>query len=276
MDEWQRFTGTKSIPGSLFYKIDIVTPDNGGKVGKAIFDNLVRINDSASGDNVFAVAELVLNDENLGRGVGGTHGIGTMTSMQGKPIISTPKSEESMTYHRQKDSSDPLKKTILLKLGLYNAVILLHETNHAVHRFVNHGKYLQPNSKMLLKFIDQDTARGIMSRTMSTGNDMTAKRNYKKANEMETYWLCCCDAVKYGFSEEAIRAIKAVNNQNLVNAGYETLPGNILEKLYSDGGRPNDSKEWEKLYDINTLDPTKPGKYQYGNDESPDAGSPAL
>ena len=82
---------------------------------------------------------------------------------------------------------------------------------------------MQPKSRLILGAVDQDLDRGIMSRALQIDHDYDKAEKIKKANEMETYWLCCCDAAKYNFSEAAILKIKAVNNKNLMFGGYEIL-----------------------------------------------------
>ena len=77
----------------------------------------------------------------------------------------------------------------------------------------------------------------------------------RRKDEMETYWLCCCDAAKYQFSEDAIKAIKVVNNQNLLSANYEVLANQkqadtLRKNIYNDN-------LWENMFDIEKEDPTK-------------------
>jgi len=96
---------------------------------------------------------------------------------------------------------------------------------------------------------------GVMSKALQTQNNYGAAIRYKKANEMETYWLCCCDAAKYQFSEDAIKAIKVVNNQNLLSANYEVL----ANQKQADTLQKNIDNEnlWENMFDIEKEDPTK-------------------
>lgn len=254
-DNWKRFTGKVVVPGEKMFKLRVETPDAGGKMGLAIEGNLMRLYQYSQEKNIFANPSLVLNDPTVDKHAGGQHGIGTGEIGQGRPRIQLPPDQSGEVYCTPPDPAEPEKKTLRIVFNLEQAAILLHEVNHAIHRFVNEGQYMQPNSSLVLGAVDQDTNMGIMSAAMQSKHDYGAAMTYKKANEMETYWLCCCDAAKYHFSDEAVMTIKAVNNKNLLGARYERLANKSqAEELNK---RIGDNKLWSRLYDIEKLDPTK-------------------
>lgn len=241
------------VPTAKVPKMLIETPDEGGRLGKVIVNNLIRLVEHAekpsmnSSGDIFSGPQVTLNSRNVPDGVGGTHSIGTGEFTQGKPHFDLPPSVTGTIYIRPKELREVSEKTVRLIMDLDNAAVFLHEVNHAIHRFVNGGQYMQPNSSRILGAVSQDIHRGIMGRTF----DPTEK----KANEMETYWLSCCDAIEYNLSNDAVMAIKAVNNQNLLVAGYEMVKDqNQFNKLLE---RKDDKKLWSRLYDINTLSPTE-------------------
>jgi hypothetical protein len=253
-DSWKRFTGKVVVPGEKMFKLSVETPDDGGKLGLAIEDNLMKLYEHSQENNIFANPKLVLNDPSVDKNAGGQHGIGTGEISQGRPCIQLPPDHSGEVYCTPPDPMEPQKKTLRVRLSIEQAAILLHEVNHSIHRFVNNGEYMQPNSSRVLGAVDQNLNMGIMSKSLQSTHNFGQAFMYKKANEMETYWLCCCDAAKYHFSEEAVKAIKALNNKNLLGAGYEKLSS---DKQFATLVKHNDDNNlWSKVYDIEQLDPS--------------------
>lgn len=255
MDSWKQWTKPVTIPGEKMFKLKFETPDAGGKMGLAIFDHLMRLYQYSQEENVFANPSLTLNDTTVPDYAGGALGAGTGELSQGRPIIQIPPSQSGDVFCTPPDPANPTKKTLRVVLNLSQAAIILHETNHAIHLFVNHGEYMHPKSSEILGAVDQDLNMGVMSKALQTKNNYGAAIRYKKANEMETYWLCCCDAAKYQFSEDAIKAIKVVNNKNLLCADYEVL----ANQKQADTLQKNIDNDniWENMFDIEKEDPTK-------------------
>ena len=149
-----------------------------------------------------------------------------------------------VTFANPDDEFDALEK----------AAIMLHEVNHAIHKFVNDGEFMQPNSSRTLHKLNQNIQMGVALASAQIDHDYGRAMQDKKANEMETYWLSCCDAAKYNFSEEAITAIKSVNNLNLIGAGYSPATPQQLALLQNN---INDKKRVADVIDINKENPTE-------------------
>lgn len=232
---------TLSVNGDKFKMISVFTPDEGGKLGKAIVDNLMLLYEYQSKHNVQALPRLVLNDKTIPPDTGGVHSIGVGEISQGRPTIQIPPSKEmnfrfnrdvgiEVTFSNPDDEFEALEK----------AAIMLHEVNHAIHKFVNDGYFMHPNSSSTLRRLKQNTKMGVALASAQIDHDYGRAMEDKKANEMETYWLSCCDAAKYNFSEDAIIAIKSVNNMNLIAAGYSPTTmeqRELLEKHIKDKRR---------------------------------------
>lgn len=253
MADWKIWAKMIKIPGEKMLKLQFETPDAG--MGQAMYDNLQRLYRYSQEENIFANPLLILNDPDVPDYAGGQVGAGTGEFSQGKPIIEIPPSQSGTIYITPPDPNDPNKKTVRVVLNLNQAAIILHEFNHAIHRFVNHGEYMHPKSSRILGAVDQNLNMGVMSKSLQSTFDMGAAYRYKKANEMETYWLCCCNAAKYHFSEAAITAIKSVNNMNLLAAGYEKLANQ--KQLDTVNKNKENNELLSKLYDINNEDPTQ-------------------
>lgn len=258
MEEWIAVPPKKKIvvPSEKMSRLFVDTPDAGGKMGKAIEDNLMRLVKFSKDKDIFAAPKLTLNSQNVPDGAGGAHRIGTGDFDQGSPSIHLPPSASGNIYVRPKELIQVSEKTLRIQLTLKEAAALLHEVNHAIHRFVNQGQYLHPTSSEVLGAVAQNIHMGIMSSNLQTDFNPMKAFVEKKANEMETYWLCCCDASKYQFSEDAVTAIKAINNQNLVAAKYEMLANEKQAEKLTDN--LDDDNLWSKLYDIEKLDPRRP------------------
>ena len=235
------------VNGESMGKIIVATPDTEGRLGKAIADNLVRL--ATNIKSIFGKPKLTLNDPTVPDDAGGMLGIGTGDFEQGKPHIQLPPSRSGKISYKSDMS------VIKITMGLNEAATFLHEVNHAIHRFVNSGKYLHPKSSELVGAVSQDIRKGIMSRNLQTNFNYSKGMVEKKANEMETYWLSCCDAVKYNMDAAAVRAIKAENNKNLVAAHYEYLGNEHQADVLRE--HMDDDNLWANMYDINELDPTR-------------------
>ena len=264
MEEWLPVPGWIAVPvkkkivvpSEKMSRLFVDTPDEGGKLGKAIEANLMRLVQYSEDKDIFAAPKLTINSPDVPDFAGGAHSIGTGEFSQGSPSIELPPSASGTVYLRPKELVKVSEKTIRMKLTVKEAAIFLHEVNHAIHRFVNQGRYLHPTSSDALGAVSQNLHMGIMSRHLQKDFNPIKGFVEKKANEMETYWLCCCDASKYHFSEEVITAIKVVNNQNLLAAKYERLANQKqADRLNSN---LEDDKLWSKLYDIEKLDPRRP------------------
>lgn len=260
MAEWidaKEITKGKTVPvvvrAEKMKNLLVETPDEGGKLGKAIEDNLMRLCPNETSTDQFALPKLTLNDQTVPDNAGGMHGIGTGEITQGSPHIQLPPSQSGTIYVRPKDYMGPKDKTLRMVLTLEQAAIFLHEVNHAIHRFVNNGKYMHPKSSVIVGAIEQDIHRGIMDRALQTDFDYRKAMIDKKANEMETYWLCCCDAAKYQMDESAVTAIKAANNINLFGAGYENVVNQNQEDVIN--RNVNNPKFMANVVDINNIDP---------------------
>lgn len=235
----------------IFERIWVDTPDTGGKIGLAITDNLMRLYRHQRAVNVQALPMITMNDPTVPAGAGGVHSVNTGGINQGAPHFQFPPDQSGEVYTRKPDPMNPQMKTIRIKLNIHDAAIFLHEVNHAIHRIVNDGKYLQPKSQELLGAVHQNINMGIMG----DRHNYLRQLQEKKANEMETYWLSCCDAAKYQFDEATIKTIKVINNQNLVAAGYERVESPQQAKVLNDNMENEDL--WEKVLDINEVDPTR-------------------
>lgn len=258
MEEWIAVPPKKKIvvPSEKMSRLFVDTPDAGGKMGKAIEDNLMRLVKFSEDKDIFAAPKLTLNSPDVPDYAGGEHRIGTGDFDQGSPSIHLPPSVSGNIYVRPKELIQVSEKTLRIQLTIKQAATLLHEVNHAIHRFVNQGQYLHPKSSEVLGAVAQNLHMGIMSSNLQTDFNPMKAFVEKKANEMETYWLCCCDASKYQFSEDAVTAIKAINNQNLVAAKYEMLANEKQADKLTDN--LDDDNLWSKLYDIEKLDPRRP------------------
>ena len=254
MGEWLERTSKLTIPGESFFKLRFETPDEGGKIGLAIEDGLMRIYEAQKATNLFAIPKLILMDTSVPEFAGGMLGLGASTCTPEKPIIHIPPSQTGKMWTTPPVPSEPMKKTVLIKINLEQAAIILHEVNHGTHRCVNKGVYKQPYSSVTVKKVDQNLKLGSMSESQSP--------IYKFANEVETYWLSCCDAAKYQMDKTAIMAIKTVNNQNLVAAGYAYLGPEQAKYLQELMNNPNASDEdkmkaWSKVFNVEDINVTQ-------------------
>lgn len=237
---------TLGVSGDKFNMIKVFTPDEGGKLGMAIVDNLMRLYEFQENHNVQALPRLILNDKTVPSDTGGVHSIGVGEISQGRPTIQIPPSKE-MNFR--------FKKGVAIEVyfdDLDKAAIMLHEVNHAIHKFVNDGEFMHPNSSRTLHKLNQNIQMGVALASAQIDHDYGRAMQDKKANEMETYWLSCCDAAKYNFSEDAIIAIKNVNNLNLIGAGFSPATRQqlgLLEKNIKDKKRVAD------VIDINKENP---------------------
>jgi len=239
---------TLGVSGDKFNMLKVFTQDEGGKLGIAIVDNLMRLYEFQENHNVQALPRLILNDKTVPPDAGGVHSIGVGEISQGRPTIQIPPSKE-MNFR--------FKKGVAIEVyfdDLDKAAIMLHEVNHAIHKFVNDGEFMHPNSSSTLHKLKQDLQKGVALGSAQIDHDYGRAMEDKKANEMETYWLCCCDAAKYHFSEDAIIAIKSVNNLNLIAAGYSPATKQQRELLEKN---INDKKRVANVIDINKENPTE-------------------
>lgn len=255
MAGWLERKDQLTIPGDKFYKLRFETPDEGGKLGVAIEDGLMRLYKHQSKTDIFGTPKLVLKSKNVPDDVGGQLGIGTGELNQGKPIIELPPSKSGNVYTTPPDPNDPMKKTVLVQLNLEQAAIILHEVNHSTHRCVNGGRYMHPKSSESIGSVDQNIHMGIMSRALQVDRNVYKAYQVKVANEIETYWLCCCDAAKYQFSEDAIMKIKEVNNKNLLAAGYAHLANQ--EQAQKLQNHMDDNKLWANMFNVEDIDPVQ-------------------
>lgn len=242
-------TKSLKVSGEKFSMIKVVTEDEGGKMGLAIVDNLIRLYQHQAGSNIFGTPKLILNDPTVPADAGGVHSIGTGEISQGKPTIQLPPSDKM-------DVSFIPGVVVQIKfLDLEHAAVMLHEVNHAIHKFVNNGEFMHPNSSRTLGAVHQNLNMGILSNALQVEHNYRKGIQEKKANEMETYWLCCCDAAKYQFSQDAITAIKKVNNLNLVGAGYSQA--DTQEQIDLLQKNVDDNEGVANIIDIEKEDPTQ-------------------
>lgn len=265
--KWIKTSKKVTIYAENMDKLTLITPDDGGKIGIAISDHLKSLYENTLTGNVFAKPKISFNDPTVARGAGGQHGIQTGQMTQGSSYIQLPPPDPNDTTYQMDvelqmdpditnpDTGKPKLLGVRVHMDLYSAAAILHEVNHSIHRFVNGGEYMQPKSRLILGAVDQDLDRGIMSRALQIDHDYDKAEKIKKANEMETYWLCCCDAAKYNFSEAAILKIKAVNNKNLLFGGYEILANPKQQETLD--RREDDDKLWSKVYDIEKESPVE-------------------
>lgn len=267
MAGWVERTSQLTIPGDKFYKLKFETPDAGGKLGLAIEDDLMRIYEHQKSTNIFGIPKIVLKDPSVPEYAGGMLGIGASEISKEKPVIHLPPSGSGKVFTTPPDPNDPYKKTVLIQLSLEDAAIILHEVNHGTHRCVNNGQYKQPKSRYTVGAVDQDLRMGIMSKSLQTKFDFQKGNELKFANEVETYWLSCCDAAKYQMSEDAIIQIKKVNNQNLIAAGYaylaspkqsQLVKSTADEQTLTPEQKEKVSKAWANMFDADDIDVTKP------------------
>lgn len=250
---------TLAVNGDKFKMISVFTPDEGGKLGKAIVDNLMLLYEYQAKHNVQALPRLVLNDKTVPPDTGGVHSIGVGEISQGRPTIQIPPSKV-MNFRFNKavgielTFANPDKDNGHDFEALEKAAIMLHEVNHAIHKFVNDGVFMQPNSSSTLHKLNQNLRMGVALGSAQIDHDYGRAMQDKKANEMETYWLSCCDAAKYNFSEDAITTIKSVNNLNLIAAGYSPATKQQRELLEKN---INDKKRVADVIDINKENPTE-------------------
>lgn len=267
MAGWLERKTRLTIPGDLFYKLRFETPDEGGKLGLAIEDGLNRIYEHQKSTNIFGIPKLVLKDDSVPEYTGGMLGMGTSEISPEKPVIHLPPNGSGQVFTTPPDPDDPSKKTVLIKLTVEQAAIILHEVNHGTHRCVNNGKYKQPISRYTVGEVDQDLRMGIMSKSLQTKINFMKGNELKFANEVETYWLSCCDAAKYQMSEEAIIKIKKVNNQNLIAAKYaylaspkqaQLIQDNMDETTMTPEKKEKVDKAWASMFDAEKIDVTQP------------------
>jgi hypothetical protein len=267
MAGWVERTTRLTIPGDKFYKLKFETPDAGGMLGKAIEDGLMRIYEHQKSTNIFGIPKLVLKDASVPDYAGGMLCMGASEISPEKPVIHLPPNGSGKVFTTPPDPNDPSKKTVLIQLTVEEAAIILHEVNHGTHRCVNNGKYKQPISRYTIGEVDQDLRMGIMSKSLQTKLDFMKGSEIKFANEVETYWLSCCDAAKYQMSEEAITQIKKVNNQNLIAAKYAYLANpkqaqfvqdTIDEKNMTPEKKEKADKAWANMFDPEKIDVTQP------------------
>lgn len=267
MAGWLERKDQLTIPGDKFYKLRFETPDEGGKLGLAIEDGLMRIYEHQKSTNIFGIPKLVLKDASVPDYAGGMLGMGASEISPEKPVIHLPPNGSGRVFTTPPDDNDPMKKTVLIQLTVEQAAIILHEVNHGTHRCVNNGKYKQPISRYTIGEVDQDLRMGIMSKSLQTKLDFMKGSEIKFANEVETYWLSCCDAAKYQMSEEAITQIKKVNNQNLIAAKYAYLANpkqaqfvqdTIDEKNMTPEKKEKADKAWANMFDPEKIDVTQP------------------
>jgi hypothetical protein len=267
MAGWVERTSQLTIPGDKFYKLKFETPDAGGMLGKAIEDGLMRIYEHQKSTNIFGIPKLVLKDASVPEYAGGMLGVGDSEISPEKPVIHLPPKGSGKVFTTPPDPNDPMKKTVLIQLSIEQAAIILHEVNHGTHRCVNKGKYKQPISRYTVGEVDQDLRMGIMSKSLQTKFDFAKGSEIKFANEVETYWLSCCDAAKYQMSEEAIIQIKKVNNQNLIAAKYaylatpkqaQVVQDNIDETNMTPEKKEKVDKAWANMFDVEKIDVTQP------------------
>lgn len=267
MAGWVERTTRLTIPGDKFYKLKFETPDAGGMLGKAIEDDLMRIYEHQKSTNIFGIPKLVLKDDSVPEYAGGMLSVRNSEISPEKPVIHLPPNGSGKVFTTPPDDNDPMKKTVLIQLTLEQAAIILHEVNHGTHRCVNNGKYKQPISRYTVGEIDQDLRMGIMSKSLQTKFDFEKGSVLKFANEVETYWLSCCDAAKYQMSEDAIIKIKKVNNQNLIAAKFAYLASpkqaqqvqdNIDETAMTPEKKEKVDKAWSKMFDAENIDVTQP------------------
>jgi hypothetical protein len=267
MAGWLERKSQLTITGDKFYKLRFETPDEGGKLGLAIEDGLMRIYEHQKSTNIFGIPKLVLKDASVPDYAGGMLGMGASEISPEKPVIHLPPNGSGKVFTTPPDPNDPSKKTVLIQLTVEEAAIILHEVNHGTHRCVNNGKYKQPISRYTIGEVDQDLRMGIMSKSLQTKLDFMKGSEIKFANEVETYWLSCCDAAKYQMSEEAITQIKKVNNQNLIAAKYAYLANpkqaqfvqdTIDEKNMTPEKKEKADKAWANMFDPEKIDVTQP------------------
>lgn len=267
MAGWLERKTQLTITGDKFYKLRFETPDEGGKLGLAIEDGLMRIYEHQKSTNIFGIPKLVLKDASVPDYAGGMLGMGASEISPEKPVIHLPPNGSGKVFTTPPDPNDPSKKTVLIQLTVEEAAIILHEVNHGTHRCVNNGKYKQPISRYTIGEVDQDLRMGIMSKSLQTKLDLMKGSEIKFANEVETYWLSCCDAAKYQMSEEAITQIKKVNNQNLIAAKYAYLANpkqaqfvqdTIDEKNMTPEKKEKADKAWANMFDPEKIDVTQP------------------
>lgn len=275
MAGWLERKDQLTIPGDKFYKLRFETPDEGGKLGVAIEDGLMRLYKHQAEKDIFGMPKLVLKSKSVVGDTGGQLGIGTGEISQGKPIIEIPPARSGKVYTTPPDPADPMKKTVLVQLDLEQGAIILHEVNHSTHRFVNGGRYMHPKSSEYIGAVDQNIHMGIMSRALQVDRNISKAYQMKVANEVETYWLCCCDAAKYHFSEDAIMKIKEVNNQNLLAAGYAHLANEEQAKKLEK--HMDDHKLWANMFNVEDINPVTPNlARQDAFDELKDDDKPQM
>lgn len=267
MAGWLERKSQLTITGDKFYKLRFETPDEGGKLGLAIEDGLMRIYEHQKSTNIFGIPKLVLKDASVPEYAGGMLGMGASEISPEKPVIHLPPNGSGRVFTTPPDENDPNKKTVLIQLTVEQAAIILHEVNHGTHRCVNSGKYKQPISRYTVGEVDQDLRMGIMSKSLQTKFNFMKGNELKFANEVETYWLSCCDAAKYQMSEEAIIQIKKVNNQNLIAAKYaylaspkqaQVIQDNMDETTMTPEKKEKFDKAWANMFDAEKIDVTQP------------------
>lgn len=202
------------------FDLKLITPEDPA-LGEAITKNIYELDENAG----ISVPQVLLGDVSLCDGVRGAHCPSTGTLLQGSPKIS---------IHPDDNHYDP--NTHTLELSIESAAIILHETNHAKHRFCHDGDFEHVTLKNCLGTAEQDLIRGRLS----------ANPVMRKAAEMETFFLSICDAKKYNMKPETLEMIFQVNLENLTNYDYSIVQENVP------------SKNWLSEEEFNNMRPDEP------------------